>query len=495
MFMNTRAIVLAAGKSTRFKTKRSKLLYYICGRTMILYPLKELEALNIPVTLVLGHQAEEVWAEVEKAKVSNVNFVVQEKQLGTGHAVECTKDHWDKKNILILNGDMPLVSKELFEMLHQEHEQSGAAVSFLTTMVFNPKGYGRVIGEDGNYSIVEEKDCNDEQRQVSKINAGVYLFDREFLAEYIQKVPKSPVTGELYLPEVIRLACENGFKVNAVPCAFDDVRGVNNLQELWEVEQIKRSEFIKYWMMNGVRFELAQSIHIDIDVKIGAGSFIGTGSHLLGHTVIGEECFVAAFSIIENTNIGDNTVVHSHSVIQNSNIGTNVHVGPFARLRDNVAIGNDVTIGNFVEVKNSQLGDSTKTKHLSYVGDSTVGKNVNIGAGTIVCNYDGISKNKTIIEDDAFIGSNATLIAPVKIGKGAYTAGGSTINQDVPAECLAIGRAKQVNKDGYATKLRQGDECEELGRRNITLAPEEYTKSKVNFQGATKTGAKVKETL
>lgn len=493
--MNTRAIILAAGKSTRFKTKKSKLLYYICGRTMVLYPLKALETLNIPTTLVLGHQADDVWNEVQKGNVKDVDFVVQEQQLGTGHAVECTKNHWDKKNILILYGDMPLVNKDLFEQLHEEHERSKATITFLTTLVLDPKGYGRVIQEDSKYYIVEEKDCDSEQRQVNKINAGIYLIDREFLAEYIQKLPKSPVTGEVYFTELIRLACENGFKVHAVPVAFDDVRGVNNLQELWEVEQIKRSEFIKYWMANGVRFELAQSIHIDIDVKIGAGSFIGTGTHLLGDTEIGEECFVGAFSIIENARIGDGTVIHSHSVIQNSNIGTSVHVGPFARLRDNVAIGNDVTIGNFVEIKNSTIGDATKTKHLSYVGDATIGKKVNIGAGTIVCNYDGISKNKTIIEDNAFIGSNTTLIAPITIGKNAYTAGGSAINQDVPGECLAIGRAKQVNKEGYATKLRQGQECEELGRRNITLAPAEPSSPKLNFHGASKTGARHKESL
>jgi bifunctional UDP-N-acetylglucosamine pyrophosphorylase/glucosamine-1-phosphate N-acetyltransferase len=241
--------------------------------------------------------------------------------------------------------------------------------------------------------------------------------------------------------------------VHAIPVAYDDVRGVNTLQELWEVEQIKRSEFIRHWMANGVRFELAQSIHIDINVKIGAGSFIGTGVHLLGNTTVGEESWIGAFTIVEDSTIGSNTMIHSHTVVQDSVIGDNVHVGPFARLRSNVHVGNSVDIGNFVELKRTTVEDGARAKHLAYLGDATVGKAVNIGAGTVTCNYDGVQKHKTVIEEGVFVGSNNTLIAPIKVGKGAYTAGGSTITSDVPAGSLAIGRARQETKDGYAHKL------------------------------------------
>lgn len=451
---NTRAVVLAAGRSTRFKTKKSKLLSNICGQTMVLYPLRALEALNIPSTLVLGYQADLVEQEVVQAQVKNVTVIVQEQQLGTGHAVMCTQSTWDKEDILILNGDMPLLTKELIGQLIADHKAHEAAVTFLTSYVIDPTGYGRVIEHDDKFQIVEEKDCTDEQRGVSRINAGIYLMKRTFLDEYISKITKSPVTGEIYLPELIKLACDLGLTVNAISVPFDNVRGVNTLQELWGVEQIKRSEFIKYWMAQGVRFELAQSIHIDMDVQIGAGSFIGTGVHLLGNTKIGEECFVGAFSIIENTTVGDNTTIHSHSVVQHSTIGESVHVGPFARLRQNVTLGNNVEIGNFVEVKNSQIGASSKTKHLSYVGDAQIGTNVNIGAGTITCNYDGVKKHETVIEDNVFIGSNNTLIAPLHVGNGAYTAAGSTITKDIPADALAIGRSRQNNKINYGKKIR-----------------------------------------
>lgn len=464
----TQAVILAAGRSSRFKTKKSKLLSNICGRTMILYPIKELEALDIPMTVILGYQAEKVTEEITKSNVKDVTFAVQQEQKGTGHAVASSRSFWQKDQLLIMNGDMPLVTKEILEKMIFEHETSKATISFCTTMVIDPTGYGRVVEEDGKLEIIEEKDCTAEQKTVNRINAGIYLISRKFLEENIDKITKSPVTGEIYLPELIKMASNKDLTVNPHAVPFDNVRGVNTLQDLWTVEQIKRSEFIKHWMSEGVRFELAQSIHIDINVKIGAGSFIGTGVHLLGDVTIGEECFVGAFSIIENTKIGNNTNIHSHSVIQDSIIGDNVHCGPFARLRKGVELGNDVLIGNFVEMKTVSMGDGTKTKHLTYLGDAEIGKNVNIGAGTITCNFDGVSQNKTTIKDEAFIGSNNTLIAPVSIAEGSYTAGGSTITDDVPKGSLAISRSKQELKDGYAKKLKKKE-------------------NELNFQGAVKT--------
>ncbi len=451
---NTQAVVLAAGKSSRFKTKKSKLLFSICGRTMVMYPLKALEALNIPATVVLGHQAAQVQEEIQNHTKHDVQFVIQAEQKGTGDAVATSQAHWKEENILILYGDTPLITSALIADLIKTHQTSKTAISFCTTFVMDATGYGRVIEHDGKFEIVEEKNCTPEQRHITRINTGVYIMKRSFLEQNIGKLTKNSVTGEVYFVDLIKMACDQNLGVVAHPVAYDYVRGVNTLQELWEVEQIKRSEFIKHWMSEGVRFELAQSIHIDIDVTIGSGSFIGTGAHLMGDTHIGEECFVGAFSIIENSKIGNNTCIQPHSFVQDSTLGEDVQIGPFARLRGNSVIGNDVQIGNFVEIKATSIGDHSRTKHLSYLGDATVGKNVNIGAGTIVCNYDGVKKNQTIIEDNAFIGSNNTLIAPVTIGKGSYTAGGSTINENVPAGSLAIGRSRQQLKEGYAEKMR-----------------------------------------
>ena len=488
---NTQAIVLAAGKSSRFKTKKSKLLFNICGRSMIMYPVKALEALNIPTTIVLGHQADAVRQEVTQHAQAGIQFALQVEQKGTGDAVACSRTTWNQENILILYGDTPLITPSLITELIEIHHTSKATISFCTTFVIDPAGYGRVLEKDGKIEIVEEKNCSHDQRQINRINTGVYIMKRAFLENNIDKIAKNQLTGEVYFVDLIKMACDQGLGVTVQPVAYDYVRGVNTLQDLWEVEQIKRSEFIKHWMSEGVRFELAQSIHIDINVKIGSGSFIGTGAHLIGDTVIGEDCFVGAFSIIENSKIGINTQIQPHTFIQDSSIGEEVQIGPFARVRGNSEIGNDVQIGNFVEIKATSIGDHSRTKHLSYLGDATIGKSVNIGAGTIICNYDGVKKNRTIIEDNAFIGSNNTLIAPVTIGKGSYTAGGSTINENVPAGSLAIGRSRQQLKEGYAEKIKaelvKKHSCacitEDIGKKNAQSTMDEA----LGFHGAIKT--------
>ncbi len=495
-YAKVKAILLAAGKSTRFKTRKSKLLFSICGRPMIMYPIRTLQELGISTTLILGHQADLIKPLVESGNVEDLSFVTQKEQLGTGHAVHCAFDSWQGfDDVLIMNGDMPLITKELICEALEKHERSRAALTFLSALVLDPTSYGRVVELGGKFTVVEEKDCNFEQLQINKINAGVYVINRKWLEENISQISKSP-SGEYYLPDLIKMASEQDVIVKEIPVPYDDVRGVNTLQELWNVEQIKRSEFIKHWMAQGVRFELAQSIHIDINVKIGPGSFIGTGVHLLGNTVIGEECFLGAFSIVENSNIGEGTTIHSHSVIQDSVIGTNVHVGPFARLRHNVKLGNNVEIGNFVEIKNTQIGENSKSKHLTYIGDAEIGKSVNIGAGTITCNYDGVNKFKTEIEDGAFVGSNNTLIAPLNIGKGAYTAGGSTITQDVPAGGLGIGRSRQENKLEYAQKLlgKKKDNSKDSSIKNSKnnscdddAQSDRENKVGFNFRGAVKT--------
>ncbi len=478
---HVRAIVLAAGKSARFKTKKSKLLHNICGRSMVLYPIQALESLHIPMTIVLGHQAEEVQREIVEANVPRISFVLQHGQEGTGHAVACSRETWDHDTILILYGDTPLITPSLLQELLQKHHQSEAAITFCTTMVFDPEGYGRVVKEGDKIAIIEDRDCTPEQRDITLVNAGVYVMQRSVLERHFDALCGNNNTKrEIYLVDLIKLVGDQGLKVVEHRVPFDFVRGVNTLEDLWGVEQIKRSELIKKWMSEGVRFELAQSIHIDLDVTIGAGSFIGTGTHLLGKTHIGQDCFVSAFSIIENTLVGNNTMIHSHSVIQDSVIKEHVHVGPFARLRAGVEIGNYSAVGNFVEMKATTVGEHVNMKHHTYLGDAVIGDNSNIGAGTITCNYDGKQKHKTIIEDNVFVGSNNTLIAPLTIKQGAYTAAGSTITDNVPSESFAVGRAQQVTKVGYVTKLST-NQCDESEQQVCSCQ-----RNRTKFSGAVK---------
>ncbi len=266
---NTRAIILAAGKSTRFKTDKSKLLYSICGQPMILYPIRMLQELKIPMTLVVGYYSDQIKDEIKKAHIKNVDYVTQKEQLGTGHAILISKDTWDKDTILIINGDAPLLTKQLIQNLVEVHSKKKAVITFLSAHCLDPYGYGRVIRNGGKISIVEEKNCSEEQTYTTLINAGVYLISKKYLKDNINKVEKDPVTGEIYITELINRASEQGLNVQTIPVPYDNVRGINTLEELWAAEQIKRSEIIRGWMNKGVRFELAQSIHIDFDVEIG----------------------------------------------------------------------------------------------------------------------------------------------------------------------------------------------------------------------------------
>ena len=444
---NTRAIILAAGKSSRFKTGKSKLLYSVCGQAMILYPVKLLKAFNIPITIVVGHQANEIQKLIDKENFEDTKYVTQKQRLGTAHAVKESEKTWDKDNILILNGDTPLLTEEMIKSLIEKHIKNESQISFLAAHSLSPFGYGRVVKKDGNISIVEERSCTEDQRSITFINSGIYLVTKKFLIENIDKIEPNPISGEFYITDLVNIASQQKVNVQAISVPYDYIRGVNTLEELWAAEQIKRSETMKYWMARGVRFELAQSIHLDFNVKIGAGSFIGTGVHLIGNTSIGKNCTINAFSIIENTTIKDNTHIHSHSIVQNSTIGYKVHIGPFARVRNFTTLKDNVNIGNFVEIKNSSIKEGTKTKHLSFIGDAKIGKNVIIGAGTITCNDDGTKKNTTIIEDDVFIGSNNTLIAPLKIGSKTHSKGGSIINKNVPEGSIIIGKVKQETKN------------------------------------------------
>ena len=448
------AVVLAAGKSSRFKTESPKLLAKICGQKMILYPLQLLKKLSVATTVVVGYKSEEVTKSVRKAEFPKVDFVVQEQQLGTGHAVSCTKHLWDKDLVLIMNGDAPLITEELITDLIETHVKSKATASIASAFVDGSNSYGRVISKDGKIKIVEAKDCTTEEIKEPKINAGIYLFSKDFLKSNVEKLEQNNAAQELYLTDLVSMASDQGFHVNVVSASYDVVRGVNNLEELWAVEQIKRSELMRHWMQQGVRFGLAQNIHIDMGVKIGTGTFIGNGAILIGKIKIGKKCRIHANTIVENSTIGDETVIHANTIVKSSVVGKKCSVGPFAHVQQNSILEDGSKIGNFVEIKKSIIGKKSKVNHLSYVGDSEIGKSVNIGAGTITCNYDGVKKSKTKIKDNVFIGSNSSLVAPVTIDSESVVGAGSVITKNVKKKSLALTRSIQTEIMNYKRKAK-----------------------------------------
>lgn len=453
---NIQAIILAAGKSSRFNTGSTKLSFTLCGQEMIAYPAKLLARMNIPMTFVVGFQKDAVKEIIKNHAIPKTSFVEQEKQQGTGHALLCSHNEWCAENILVLNGDVPLITQEIIEELIAAHTKNHATVSFITTLSSDIAaiGLGRVIQQTDHLEILEARHCSEEQLEQYPLNAGIYLFNRSFLEAVLPTLPANEKSGEIYITDLIKNASDKKLTVITTRAPFDNVRGVNTLKELWAAEHIKRSEILTHWMEKGVRFAAALNVCIDLDVEIGAGTFIGTGAVLTKGTRIGSHCIINAFSFISNTVIHDGVDIKPHSAICDSTIHKGSQVGPFAHLNKCI-IEESVIIGNFVEVKRSNMGSKSKAKHLSYVGDATVGKGVNIGAGAITCNYNGVEKHETVIKDGALIGSNCSLIAPVTVGYKAITAAGSVITHDVPDNAVAFARARQENKPDYAQKLRQ----------------------------------------
>lgn len=444
------AIVLAAGKSTRLKNSRNKLTEHICGQPMIVFTTKMLQQLHVSTTLVVGQQKEQI-QECLETYAQNVSYVIQDEARGTGHALRCTQATWEQEHILVLNGDMPLVTTDIIEDLYKKHTATDAAISFVIAHNTDPNtGYGRVIKDaNGHTKIVEAKEYTGDPTEHCCINAGIYLIKKDFLENHINLLEVNKTSNEYHITDLVTIASENNVLVTTTVAPFDHIRGINNQHELWAAEQIQRSSIIKYWMENGVRFSVAHNVHIDLNVKIGAGSYIGCGAHILYGSIIGKNCRINEYVSMENTVVGDNATILPFTIAKNTTIGHHAQVGPFAHIQEST-ISNHAAIGNFVEVKRSTVGTGSKAKHLSYLGDAQIGTSVNIGAGTITCNYDGTKKHTTVIKDNVFIGSNNTLIAPITIEENSFTAGGSTITQDVPQDSLAIGRSLQINKIGYA---------------------------------------------
>lgn len=453
--MNIMGVVLAAGQGKRMKSKLYKVLHKVCGKPMVGHVVDALEQMETHrAVVVVGHGADSVKSYLG----DRVEYAMQEQQLGTGHAVLQAKDLLAEEDgiTVVLYGDTPLITAASLREMIQLHQDKGAAATVMTAIMDDPFGLGRILrDEQGRLSgIVEQKDCTAEQREIKEINSGMYCFDNRKLFAALSKVTNQNAQNEYYLTDVISILVGENEVVEAycTPDAMETL-GVNDRVALSEAEQVMRTRINRAHMLNGVTFIDAASTYIEADVQIGADTIVHPGTVLKGRTVIGEDCVIGPQADITDSTLGDGVQV-VHSVMNDAVVGRETTVGPFAYLRPGTKLGEHVKIGDFVEIKNATLDDDVKVSHLSYIGDAVVGKNVNFGCGAITVNYDGFNKQLTEVEEGAFIGSNVNLIAPVKIGKGAYVVAGSTITHNVGDNDLAIARERQVNKAGYADKLR-----------------------------------------
>lgn len=437
------------------KSKLYKVLHPVCGKPMVGHVLDTVKATGCQRNVVVvGHGAEKVKAYLGE----DAEYVLQDVQLGTGHAVKQAKDLLgsEEGTTIVICGDTPLVMSETLEGMMALHEAQNAAATVLTAVMEQPAGYGRIIrGEDGGVlKIVEQKDCTESEASVHEINTGTYCFDNAKLFAALEKVTNTNNQQEYYLTDVIGILRAQGDIVLGYQ-AHDSAEsiGVNDRLALSEAEGYMRQRINRKHMLGGVTIIDPASTYIGAEVEIGADTVLYPGTVLKGKTVIGEDCVIGPASEIEDCVIMDGAAV-KHSVLNQAQVGTRASVGPFAYLRPGTVLGEGVKVGDFVEIKNATIGDGSKVSHLSYVGDAEVGKNVNIGCGAITVNYDGYNKFRTEIGDDAFIGSNVNLVAPVTVGKGAFIVAGSTITRPVSENDLAIARARQENKPGYAEKIR-----------------------------------------
>lgn len=453
--MSTRyAIILAAGQGTRMKSKLYKVLHPVCGKPMVQHVVDQISKLHIDeMVTIIGHGAEKVKAQLG----TQSQYALQESQLGTAHAVIQAKEMLAGKLgvTLVVCGDTPLIKAETMEALFKHHEEMNAKATVLTAEAIDPTGYGRVVRNQQGFveKIVEHKDASDEERSIKEINTGTYCFDNQALFKALEQVSNDNVQGEYYLPDVIEILKKQGEIVTAFQTEeFEETLGVNDRVALSEAERIMKKRINETHMRNGVTLIDPLSTYIGPDVEIGQDTVIYPGTTISGKTVIGSECVIGPNSEIKDCQIGNETTIRQ-SVSHESSIGSRVNIGPFAHIRPKTDIHDEVKIGNFVEIKKAVFGKGSKASHLSYIGDAEVGKDVNIGCGSITVNYDGKNKFLTTIEDDVFIGCNSNLVAPVTVKKGAYVAAGSTITSDVPENALSIARARQVNKENYVDKL------------------------------------------
>ena len=458
MTTDLHVVILAAGKGTRMKSATPKVLHSLAGRPLIEHILATVDQLKTAsTTLVVGHGADQVQSAL--AGRPNLQYVVQSPQLGTGHALLKAEPvlRGRKGNVLLLYADVPLLEPGTLLRLLEAHRNAKAAMTVLTAELADPYGYGRIVrdGEGQVARIIEERDASSEQRSIREINSGIYALSMRPLFEHLNQLATDNSQGEYYLTDLVALYRQKGLRVDGLCLdTAGELRGVNSRLDLAELSQIVRQRKNRLLMMGGVTLEDPATTFVDIDVTVGPDTVLGPGVRLEGRTVVGDRCRIHAGSRLTNVTMEDDVVVLDYSVIVESSVGQGAQVGPMAHVRPQSVIGPGARVGNFVELKKTSLGKGSKASHLTYLGDSTIGEGVNIGAGTITCNYDGEVKHPTVIEDGVFIGSDSQLIAPVTIGKDAYVGAGSSITSDVPAGSLAIARGRQVIKPDWATKRK-----------------------------------------
>ena len=449
--------IMAAGKGTRLKSKRPKVLHEIGGQALLLHVIGAAKTV-VPaekIYCIIGHEADRVQKAVE---ATGVGFVMQAEQRGTGHALQMVKAWFAlsggpvPEHLLVLSGDVPLIRAETIRTLCEAHLLAHAAMTILTAIPANPHGYGRVIREQGSRvaGIVEQKDLKPHQLTVAEINSGIYCFETANLFQKLDLLSDANANGEYYLTDVAHMLVADGERVVAVQAeSVDEVLGANTIAEMMHLDAAMRMATAKRLMAQGVTIFRPDTCVIDAQVEVGADTVIEPYVQLLGATRIGVDSRVRSYSVVQHSVIGNGVLVRNGCILDGAEVGDGAILGPYAHLRPESKIGELAHVGNFCETKNVTLGKGSKANHLTYLGDAVVGAGVNIGAGTITCNYDGVKKHTTVIGDGSFVGSDSTLIAPVTVGAGSYIAAGSSITDDVPEGALAFGRARQVTKPGW----------------------------------------------
>ncbi len=450
------AVILAAGRGKRMNSLKPKVLHKVLGRPMLQYIIDAVKVLGpAKIIIVVGNGAEEIKKIISD---ENISFIIQEKLLGTGNALAEVKNAVrDIRNstIVVLNGDSPLITSETLKGFLKKHKSDENHLSFLSFIDDSVSGYGRVVRDINGkvINIVEDKHAAPEVRNIKELNGGVYAVEPEIL-NYLNRLKKHKASGEYYITDLVGIASEHGRKVSAYDCPPEQIKGVNTRAELHQVSEILNSRIISEWMKKGVTFISPATSIVHPSVSIGKDTVIYPNTYLEGNTSIGKGCVIYPSARISDSMLGNRVIVKDCTLIEQSRIRDMSTIGPFAHLRPYSTVGINVKIGNFVELKKAVIGDNTKASHLSYLGDAVIGKNVNIGAGTITCNYDGQKKHTTRIDPGVFVGSDTQLVAPVTIGEGAYIAAGATITKNVPAGALAISRVKQRNIEGWTKRKK-----------------------------------------
>lgn len=456
MVHDATVVILAAGQGTRMKSRMPKVLHKAGGKSLVRHAIDAALKIAPPerVFVVAGYKAELVRAEVEPC---GVGVILQAEQLGTGHAVLCGEGRLASLGgrLIVSVGDCPLIQASTLAALGEMQRATGAAAVVATTDLDDATGYGRIIRDSSGdvTGIVEHKACSPDQLNVREINSGIFCFDAASFWKHVHEIGTDNPAHEYYLTDMVSIFVRAGKRVAALKLPDPaELLGINNRIELAAADRIIRQRKVRQLMTDGVTIEKPETVTIDAEVRIGIDSIVGPFAQITGESVIGENCRIGACSIVDGSVLGDEVEVFPFSIVSGSTLDTKAQAGPFARIRMGAHLADSAHVGNFVELKKTRLGKGAKSMHLAYLGDSTIGDKVNIGAGTITCNYDGNKKHRTVIGESAFIGSNSTLVAPVEIEQGAYVAAGSVITHKVPANALAVGRSRQVNKEGWSKR-------------------------------------------